>query len=350
MTYSESERGGNMDTDSLAAQSNWSDGEERDLPNVTDASSRSDSPVGFLLSDLAPSGTAACRQLTFPAFRPILDRAGLDSHVVAAVASRYGRPIGLGLADLANDHSVGMLRSLLVRPGYRRLGIGAALLRSVEASAAERGCQRLWATYMTGGPTDDAVARVLDQGGWAPPKRRMVIYHATSVTMERAAWLHLYRLPDEYSIFPWRDLTAEDRHLILERKARDNWYKDGLSPFMEEDRLEYMNSLGLRYRGVVVGWMTTHRIAHDVVRFSQLFLDPTLRGIGRAAILMAESIKLCMAYAALHNMRETLQAIWAVDVSNAPMVRFAERYLAPYAVSTQETWGTDKLLASPAQS
>jgi hypothetical protein len=32
-----------------------------------------------------------------------------------------------------------------------------------------------------------------------------------------------------------------------------------LGPFVEEERIELLNSLGLRYKGEVVGWHITHR-------------------------------------------------------------------------------------------
>src|SRR5262249_52880811 len=95
-------------------------------------------------------------------------------------------------------------------------------------------------------------------------------------------------------------------------------------------------------------WMITHRPAPNVVRFSELFVRTDLQPLGRGICLMAESIKLYMAYATLHGMRDTLIGSWVVDPLNTPMIHFTERRIGPYLLGRSESRGSWKPLANGA--
>jgi len=302
----------------------------------------------YRLERLTPANAPAYRPLTFPAFRPLLDGLADQPQVVALGASRFGRPIGLALAVMHPAAGVGELQSLYVLPGYREIGLGTDLVASLESLLQAEGCQYITTTWMTGTPGVEVFESVLLRRGWEPPQCRLLVFRGTAASMEGAAWLDRYRLPAEYTIFPWRDLTAADRQSILDRQAEQPWYHETLSPFFEEESIEYMNSLGLRYQGYVIGWMITHRIAPDTVRFTRLLIHPDPRFRGRAPCLLAESIKLCMAYANLHGMRETLKAVFVADPTNLQMARFAKRRLAPFMATTESRGSWKRLADVPA--
>jgi hypothetical protein len=87
-------------------------------------------------------------------------------------------------------------------------------------------------------------------------------------------------LPSEYELFPWVELRPEERADILTRQRAAEWYPETLSPFPEEERIEPVSSLGLRFHGQVVGWCITHRMKPDTIRFFRLFIRRDLQPMG----------------------------------------------------------------------
>ena len=66
--------------------------------------------------------------------RALVEAIGTD---VVLLAERKGEPAGLAVAEVRDDR-VGYLHILFVRPGARRSGVAAALLREVVTRFAER--------------------------------------------------------------------------------------------------------------------------------------------------------------------------------------------------------------------
>ncbi len=127
--------------------------------------------------------------------------------------------------------------------------------------------------------------------GWQPLQVAMLLCKGTMTDIAYAGWLHRYRLPEGFEIFPWSELTTNERHNILARQRRELWFPPELTPFQEVQRIEHLNSLGLRHHSEVVGWMITHRVAEDTIQYTSLFVRKELQGLGRAVPLLAEAIK-----------------------------------------------------------
>lgn len=111
-----------------------------------------------------------------------------------------------------------------------------------------------------------------------------------------------------------------------------------LSPFREEHLIEPRSSFGLRYQGQIVGWMITHRIAVDTVRYSALFIRPDLQSMGRAIPMLATAIR--------HQLEDpqVTKAMFIVLSENAAMGKFVHCRLSPYLTGVQQTWKASKVL------
>ncbi len=107
-----------------------------------------------------------------PALRPLLASADLPDEELERtlpdgllVARTGGVVIGaVGLQPAGRD---GLLRSLVVHPDWRGLGLGAALLAALEARARERGVDRLYLLTETAGG-------FFPRHGYAPAERGTV--------------------------------------------------------------------------------------------------------------------------------------------------------------------------------
>jgi len=283
-------------------------------------------------------GSEAMRfaNLTFPLFRPLLSGLGPGSDTVATGAYWQGIPVALALGrNLLGGKSE--ILSLFVSPLNRRSGIGTALLLRLEELLAERGCNSCQLVYMTNGSSTAALERLLLRCGWPSSQPHMFVFKFDQ-TVVLPSWTHSCTLPPDFEAFRWRDLTSAERIGICRSQEESKWIPDYLVPFQHEDGMDIVSSLGLRFERNVVGWVITHHIAPDTVRYTNLFLRKDLRRMGRGIALLAESIRVQTKELGL--LRPI--GICSVHVENKALLRFL-RLHTPLA-DVRDTRGTCKSL------
>jgi GNAT superfamily N-acetyltransferase len=274
--------------------------------------------------------------LTYPIYRPQLQTINSDGHTVAIGASIGENPIGLVLAEIQEDKTAKVL-SLFVIQSYRHQGIGTALLTRLETELYSKGCTNVEFVYTTGQLTTSTLEHLLNKCDWSPPQSRRVICKASTQQMSKASWMRRCRqLPDSYSIFPWTEITSQERFVIQEQ-IEQSWIDTDLIPFNYEKNLEPINSLGLRYQGQVVGWLITHRTSPDTIRYSCAYVRPDLQKLGRLIFLYAKAVHL-QALANIHF------GIWSTRLENNFMVNFTKKHMEPYLIYLKETKGASKSL------
>lgn len=276
-------------------------------------------------------------RFAFPSHHGMLANTG---NAVAVGAIFEGVPIGLALAVVSKTPSIANLLSIAVAPSFRGQGVGSLLLQRLEGELSS-GCEEIQAVFTGGSEYADAVRRMLVKQGWGPIGPRMLICRSNRESIMKAPWMHQVLLSNEFEIFPWRDLRDDERADI--RAQRSIRYSEDFSPFYEEDRMEPISSLGLRHRGVVAGWMITHIVEPDTLRFTKMFVRDDLQKRARGISLLVESIK---RFAAQPMVERVSSAVFAIHVSNAPMIQFARRRLGPHCTAIYYSYGASKALRS----
>jgi GNAT superfamily N-acetyltransferase len=296
---------------------------------------------------IAGNEIATFEAMTFPAYRHLLFLEPAPRHPdygddkviqpLGLSAWSDGAAVGLVLAELAAGPSAEML-SLYTRPRARNGGVATALVRALEQVLREKGCEQVSAVYMTGRPGIEALERVLEKCGWSPPVTRTVTLRFTPEQALATPWFARLSLPEsEYQIFPWKDLTEEERAELERTQAESPWIATGLEPWRHDRDFDDVSSVGLRYRGQVVGWVINHRIAADTVRFTCSFMREDLARRARILPLYTASIRRL-----LETGCET--CTFVTPVGYAPMVEFVKRRCAPWASFFGETRGREKRL------
>ena len=292
----------------------------------------------YKLNILKDSTAAKYEKLTFPPFRPLLRNIDSEKSIIAIAASYLEQAVGLALAEIWQNDSSVQVHSLFVEPPHRGAGIGTALLTRLEEELSQRGCTKTELVYITGKPTTPALERLLQKCNWIFPQPRMLICKGQAEAIMEAPWMKRYsRIPSSYSIFPWLEITQEERQAIQQQQETQPWIPEDLIPFQYEKHLEPITSLGLRYQGQVVGWMINHRLSPDTIRYTCSFVRKDLQKMGRIISLYAEAAKL-QVQAKISNV------IWSVPVAHESMVNFVKHRWAPYLISIGETKGTFKFL------
>ncbi len=274
--------------------------------------------------------SASYEAMTFPHFRPRLGDLAPGSPTVAVGVSYEGRSIGLGLAELLSDGRSGNILSVFVVPDHRNRGIGTALIGRLEGELQTRGCTQLELVYSLDAPATPAIERILEKWGWSAPQPRMLLCHGDRRILE-APWIGRARLPVGFSIFPWSELTADDRSAMRRQQDFQPWYPEALSPFQDEGMAEPGSSLGLRHQGQVVGWLITHRVSSMLIRYHSLFIRADLRRRGCVLPLLAEAFRRQTQHHGLDSLTSC-----GIRLDNQPVVRFARRH-ERYLLSVRET-------------
>ena len=184
--------------------------------------------------------------------------------------------------------------SIYVKPDLRQQGIATALVEGAEAAVARRGWNRLDAVYMTGRPSIDVVERIFARRGWVAPQTRAITVRFTPEEAAKTPWFDRVHLPtSEFELFPWgTGLADTERTTIRSSHEAEPWIDKGLEPWVHDTYgFDPVSSVGLRYRGTVVGWVINHQIASDTVRFTCSFMRRDLSRRGRILPLYTESIR-----------------------------------------------------------
>ncbi|MEQ8791035.1 MAG: GNAT family N-acetyltransferase [Pirellulaceae bacterium] len=250
------------------------------------------------LSEIADSDAAlSYAGLTYPTYQPLLLGLRGDARRLAVGAEHAGQPVGLALAVLGenekHDAPSAEIVSLFVAKSHRGQGIGGSLLAEIERRMAAAGVRNAAITYPSGERPTAGIERMLARQGWSTPKPRMHLLRLgpdTHRTVRQAKWLAPRPLPEGCSLFPWTTLSDEERDELLDEQRRSPWFPAYISPFREAQLEDESTSLGLRYRGRVSGWMVTHRIQPDVLRYTSLFVRPEVPGRGVGLHLLREAI------------------------------------------------------------
>jgi GNAT superfamily N-acetyltransferase len=267
---------------------------------------------------------------TFPRFRPHLEVLKPEGSTVAIAASDSDLPVGLVLAEILPDGKSAEVLSIFVEQKYRDIGIGTSLLIRLEEELFSRGCTSVNLAYTTGKPTTPTLEHLLKKCNWSVPEARTIVCKSTTDKIAGAPWMQKSTLPAAYTVFPWVEITAEERVAIAQQQAAEPWIPPQLIPFVSEQDLEPLNSIGLRYQGQVVGWVITHRLAPDTIRYTCSFVRQDLQKMGRIIPLYVTAIKL-QEKAGIPN------GIWTVPFIYTSMVNFVQKRMAPYMISIEES-------------
>jgi len=268
-------------------------------------------------------------------------RVPADRRLFTAGAMLDGTPVGLALAAPPTDQEPATVRSLGVVPEHRRSGVGTALLAALEDNLRGHGVSTVQASYRSDLEHVAALERIAEKRGWDAPRAVRRLYRARRENVLGTPLLEADPLPDGFELFAWSDLTRDEQAALRQRQdaATDASHPIALDPFQLPDRLSTSCSVGVRRNGHVMGWMVLHRLSDDVMQYTSLFVSPTLHRHQVARVLLAEAIR-CQI-----NHTDATRGVWMVDLANAPILRFIDRYLQAHVDTSADLLVVGKRLS-----
>ena len=277
--------------------------------------------------------------LSPPKFRCCLE--GIDPYgiefteQIAIGLENKGNPIGLALVSFFNGLEYADIHTINIDIHYKKVEILQNFIAEIENILFSRSANYIVYRYSNTDPIVDSLVVALDANHWSPPVLSMIRYFYDAQAFNPPWYDRPPLLPSGYKEFKWSTVRKSE----LEQIKKD--YKQGhftahVSPFWEKESIEPINSIGLRYKNKVIGWMICHRVAPDTIRYTAFYVKPEYTFTGYPFRLLVDSMK-------LHQKSTIKWALFELEFSETPKtwVNFVLKRLAPLSQATiniYETW------------
>ena len=290
------------------------------------------------LASLDPEIREAYALLTEPRLRVFIRDISEEPPRIIAIGAFYqSEPVGLALAKLYSNLGNAEILSLYVAKKHRNKKIGTRLFREVEQACIGEGGKVLTFMYRKEDRYALAHEAIFKKQNWAPSAPFMEQYLFDAFLFHPPWLTHRPKILRQYKIFFWKNIKKQEKERL------NHLYEQGhfgsiVHPFFEENLIEPLNSLGMRKKGEIVGWLITHRVSPEALKYSALFIRPDLQFSGYSIRLLIDSINLQRPKEA--TIRWTLVPVNLQEIDSS-WYRFVKRRLAPYAqavIKTYQTW------------
>lgn len=280
----------------------------------------------FEFSEMSLAQQHLYQGLILPYAIPLFDPSLKESKLMGIEARASNELVGLAILESIPDKQVFRIQSFAIKDLYRRRGIGLHFFQLIENYLVHTlHCRAISCSYDELSPFAVAMEKILAHSGWPPAQLYFVRCHY-KVQDFHPAWFETpYSLPDKLEIFPWKQITSSEKERILHQTTQGT-FSPYLSPFDEESTVEPLNSLGLRYQGLLIGWNITHRVDPNTISYSSLYIEKEFHLLGYAIFLLIQSIR-------LQQQSSIPRALFEVNLNRVDPAwwRFVKRRLLPYA-------------------
>lgn len=256
-------------------------------------------------------------------------------------ALQNNTPIGVALATRFPHNKVADIEYMFVSPAYRHHQIGAQLFLFLEQELIKESCIGMTMVYPENEPTTPILEKLMRNSGWDKPRLFMIRCQFKVADFNPLWYVNLLEKKNQWvnesevCIFPWRELKLQERNLLYHQQEQGRIPLE-ISPFKEPEKIEYLNSLGLRYKEEVIGWIVTHRIEPEMIRYSSLYIHKEYQFLGYSMHLLCQAI-------CLHKQSGVPFGMLEINVRQAApsWMSFVKRRLIPYAASVvkfRQSW------------
>lgn len=236
------------------------------------------------IASLSPSQRKKFEQLTDPIHHPLLQSPSPSTIAIGAILDED--PIGLALSTTIHLKTADLL-SLYVIEQYRNKKIGTQLLSLLEQELKQQNYLQIITAYPGEDETTPYFQNILVKAGWSPPVIHLLQCYFNAFDLKQL--IHAPHLTNDFSTFPWKELTAEEESELRHQEAQ--WvFPTTISPFNDEYPIDSM-SLGLRHQGKVVGWVILQRFDPDTIRYTALYIQNAYKLRGYAIRLLADAVQ-----------------------------------------------------------
>ena len=291
---------------------------------------------------------AKLKSFTTPEYHRCFDGKSPDSEEEAEgrvyVAEKEGCIAAVALVSILTKPKLAEIHEIACLPGFSKEEMSDALIDYLEITLKKETCLVL-CQFFEKKITDQSHQNdtLFDKRNWQKPRLHMIRYYFDCYIFSPPWFLKEYTLPDEITIFPWKELRPGERKKVQNQQDR-SYFPYVVSPLYDEDKIQNINSLGMRKKDELIGWMVTHTFPEkpDTVRYSSFYIKTEERNLGYAPVLLQQSIKL--------QQQSDLQ--WSyfllnIEYSDKNWFHFIDKRLKSQSDPIIEVWRRCKTLHTP---
>jgi hypothetical protein len=272
--------------------------------------------------------------ITFPPIRKKMMTMILHEPFTGVWAVRENNILGAILAD-KNPMGESEIFSFFVVPAERHKGMGSKLLSLLETSLKNQGIKQIQSRYRNDWGSLAVIEKILQSDGWKVPQLLRIIAEIDINQYTRVPWPSI-KIPGDFTLFKWNELTRDDR-LHIDEMLRNRAIPPEFNPYQHEDQIFLPASIGMRNKGIIIGWNIVYSLSDDTKEYNNLFLKAEFRKLGHAITLLHRS------FGEQHKI-SVPKATWMINADNAPALKIAQRIAGEYVSKFIEVKISKKVL------
>lgn len=217
---------------------------------------------------------------------------------IAIEARKEGQLVGLVLITLfsafsrqkAFYHSFAVKENPPLHFFDRKECAFSLFIETEELLIKEENATSFTLSYIREDPFSEILDEILRALRW-PPSKITALRLFFDADAFAPPWLHAsFSLPDTMTFFPWKELLSEEREKIAHFVQQGRCLAI-VNPLSNEEEIDDQTSMGLRYKGSVVGWSVTARLNASTLCYSKLYVDQIAPVKNFGIALLLESIR-----------------------------------------------------------
>jgi hypothetical protein len=275
------------------------------------------------ISVLDPSEIPIFAEFTYPLFREIVTTPPDHEMLYIGATGADGKPLGLafGMGGPRGEYE---MISVYVSALFRNMGIGTNLTNALHDGFNSRD-YHTGVQFYTADADDESYTRFLMRCGYSRPIVRQLVCKTTVNLAESTPWLRDAEVPDGYRIGLWKDVSKAARTDLKYRKTADpGLFPYTLDPFDYEGGCNLDTSVVLYKDEQIVGWIITHILDDETLRWTCSWVLTSIQGSGRIIPLWWEAVQRQKLATGLPRFT------WTVPMGEQRMTRFAVRRMRPW--------------------
>lgn len=251
---------------------------------------------------------------------------GLKSPVFGVAAILEGHAVGIALATAHTKIHIANIHCLAIEKRYAHADLAGRLLQSLTELLLDQKITFAHFIYSKEDSFSIILEEIFPKNSWQGPHPQIIECLFKRAEFNPFWWHKNIPLAEGFEEFLFKNLKQEEQKDLIHR------FEQGLIPSFvfpfghEKSLIEYKNSLGLRYKGKVVGWMITHRIEPDKIRYSYLYLEDDFAYTRYWLKLLIDALKI---HKDMHNVTYGSLEI-NLDQISKRWIKFIERKLYPH--------------------
>ncbi|BBI17808.1 hypothetical protein [Neochlamydia sp. S13] len=255
-----------------------------------------------------------------------LDPFEIQSPVYGIGLVEQEQPVGIILATAHLQIHTAHIHSLNLDKHHANPRLARLLLEEMSRLLASLSTTLATFSYIQESPMASLLEKVFLEQKWQGPRPLIIecLFKRSDFNLQ---WWQSKNvtLEEGFEELLFKKITHKERQDLMHRQEQMS-IPDYIFPLgREKNLIEYENSLALRYKQRIVGWMITHRTAPEVIRYSALYLEDDFSHTGYWLKLLIDALNI---HSTMANAHYGLLEINLDQISRS-WRKFIERRLFP---------------------